>query len=128
MDGSRGSKGDGNNIISVDYFVVRHRELDDRVLGTFGIYTMLWSPTAFWLGWFAIHSDWNNQGLGTICLKVAEKIAKGRGATVFCIETSPHHHKAVEFYKKRGFVQSGYIENYYHFNEPLMIMSKKIDR
>jgi ribosomal protein S18 acetylase RimI-like enzyme len=112
-----------HNWISVEYYIV---ENNDDIVGTFGLYAMSWSPTSYWLGWIAIAPEHRRKGIGTSCLKMAEEMARQKGARLFCLETSQLYDEAIEFYVSQDFKPCGRIDKYYGKHEPLLIFSKRL--
>lgn len=117
------------NWISVEYYVVEIKvKRKSYVVATFGIYTMSWSTTSYWLGWISVHPDWRRQGIGTMCLEVAQDYAKQKGARIFCIETSQLYEDAILFYNNNGFKICGSIDKYYSEKEPVVFLMKNLTK
>lgn len=73
-----------------------------QVVGISGFYELKYS---FWLGWFAVKPEFQENGIGNLLYQKFEKTGKERGFKEIFVETSrePQFAKAREFYQRKGF-------------------------
>jgi GNAT superfamily N-acetyltransferase len=83
------------------------RDGDDNIIA--GLYGWTWGRCCeiktFW-----IHKEWRKIGLGTCLMAAAEAEARARGAEHIVLTT--HSFQAPDFYRRFGFEQVGYFEDY----------------
>ena len=95
-----------------DYYIWRD---EGGICGLIGLHRYLWGPEQnVWLSWFAVHPERQGSGAGSALMKALKKRAIQAGYTKLLVETydSPTFEKARNFYRARGFFQTGRIENY----------------
>jgi len=84
------------------------------------------SKKKVWLGYFAVHPDYRNKGLGTKCLNFIENVAKERGYKWIIIETYQHptFEPAIKLYKKLGYKEVGYLADYLEDGSDIIYLRK----
>ena len=89
--------------------------VDGRLVGVTGLHHYEWGPAEnVWLAWFAVHPDYQRQGIGRYLLHATEQLAQARGYHKLFIETYDHPDfaKARQFYTACGFMPAGEIHQY----------------
>jgi GNAT superfamily N-acetyltransferase len=89
--------------------------IDDRVVALVGLHHYGWGPEEnVWLAWFAVHPEFQRQGIGSALLAMVEEKAKQLGYARLFVETynHPDFDKARKFYAAYGFRQAGSISQY----------------
>lgn len=101
----------------------------DVVLGVTGLHHYNWGPREnVWLGWFAVHPESQQQGIGQELFDAAQDLAKQRGFTKLLVETDedPSYAKAHQFYESNGLRRVGQVKDYYPNSIDLLIYSKSL--
>ena len=82
-----------------------------------------------WLGYFAVHPDYRNKGLGTRALKFVEDVAKEKGYKSILIETYEHPTfiQALKLYKKQGYKEIGYLADYLSDDSEAIFLRKQLE-
>jgi ribosomal protein S18 acetylase RimI-like enzyme len=89
-----------------------------------------WGPDDnVWLAWFAVHPDYQRQGLGSQMLVFIEDQARARGFRKLFVETYLHSDfdKARSFYEASGFQRAGGIDNYLPGGEDMLVYAKSLN-
>jgi GNAT superfamily N-acetyltransferase len=89
--------------------------VDGRLVGLTGLHHYEWGPAEnVWLAWFAVHPDFQRQGIGRYLLQETQQLAQARGYHKLFIETYDHPDFATarQFYTACGFTQAGEINHY----------------
>jgi GNAT superfamily N-acetyltransferase len=60
----------------------------------------------------AVDPGFAGQGVGSLLLKEVEKEATAKGATKMFVYTNKGDEKVVEFYKKNGYADAGWVKDY----------------
>ncbi|MHC4798722.1 MAG: GNAT family N-acetyltransferase [Planctomycetota bacterium] len=108
------------------YYVWRHK---GEIHGLVGLHRYLWGPLEnVWLSWFAVHPSHHRKGVGSALIEAIEKQARNAGYKKLFIETydNPTFEKARNFYKARGFSQTGSIKDYLPDGSAMIIFSKRL--
>lgn len=109
------------------YFTYSH---DGRIAALTGLHHYAWGPAEnVWLSWFAVHPEFQRQGIGSAILKQTEVFALERGYRKLFIETYDHSDFAVarQFYTACGFESVGNIENYLSDASRMMVYLKLLN-
>lgn len=87
------------------------------------------SKKKVWLGYFAVHPDYRNEGLGIRCLIFVENIAKMRGYKWIIVETYQHptFELAIRLYKKLGYKEVGYLADYLEDDSDIIYLRKVLE-
>jgi len=94
-----------------------------------GLHHYAWGPDEnVWLAWFAVHPDYQRQGLGSQMLAFIEDQARARGFSKLFVETYLHSDfdKARRFYEASGFQRAGGIIGYLPGNEDMLVYAKNL--
>ncbi len=88
------------------------------------------SETAYDLYWLAVHPDSHGQNVGTRLLNFAEDKVTKDGGSMFLVETSSSagYKKARTFYKRRGYLQTARIPDFYSGGDDKLILMKKLKK
>jgi GNAT superfamily N-acetyltransferase len=120
------------------HFKCKHHGLDDgriyfthhagsHISALAGLHHYAWGPDEnVWLAWFAVHPDYQRQGLGSQMLAFIEARARARGFRKLFVETYMHadFDKARSFYEASGFQPAGGINSYLPGNEDMIVYAK----
>ncbi len=90
-------------------------KLDGKIAGVSGLHRYIWGPEDIsWLGWFAVHPEYQKKGIGRSMMEKTCEIAKERGFRKLFIETysDDDFTKGRNFYEKFGFNKVGEIKDY----------------
>ena len=94
-------------------------EENNQILGS-----LLWMKinqlTARVLG-FGIHPELQGKNLGSECWRIFVKEITQQGMNKVTLEVRESNEKAIKFYRKKGLIPKGWIENYYQ-NERGVLM------
>jgi ribosomal-protein-alanine N-acetyltransferase len=63
---------------------------------------------------FAVHRDHRNMGLGSMLLNQLKHMAMMNGISLISLEVRPSNTRAVDLYKRHGFIPVRVLENYYN--------------
>lgn len=102
-------------------------ELDNIIAGISGLHHYEWGPTEnVWLGWFALDPEFHGRGFGRKMIKTTEDNARRRGFKKLFIETYQNDifQRAINFYKKSGFINAGSINNYLPDDSDMIVFMK----
>lgn len=94
-----------------------------------GLHHYAWGPGEnVWLAWFAVHPDYQRQGIGRSMLAFIETQARTRGYRKLFVETYAHpdFDKARKFYEASGFQRAGDINNYLPGGEDMIVYVKAL--
>lgn len=109
-----------------DYYVARYNE---HLCGLVGLHHYRWGPPAnVWLSWFAVHPEYQRQGLGAKLVGYIQEVAITSGYRQMLIETynSDEFALARKFYQRHGFSQTGQIEHYINQDTAMLVYSKQL--
>lgn len=104
-------------------------QLESNIVAIGGLHHYDWGPAEnVWLAWFAVHPDYQRQGLGRRMLAELEVKARDAGYRKFFIETYEHPDfaSAQRFYQACGFAQHGRIANYLSDAEDMLVYGKMV--
>jgi len=81
------------------------------------------------LYWIATHGDSRGKGIGKALLEETYRIISGQGGKNVIAETSSLEKYAPtrKFYQQQGFVQCGFIPDYYTHGDGKLIYVKRLD-
>jgi ribosomal protein S18 acetylase RimI-like enzyme len=116
---------DGEN--SGYYFYVA--EQDGKVMGYVNFGSTPCTKASWDIYWIAVNKEFQNHGLGSILLKMAEnKIAELGGENIW-IETSsrPDYKPTRKFYIKMGYERTCELQNFYAKGDNKIIFVKHLD-
>ncbi len=100
---------------------------DKQVVGISGLYGLEAYPEdVLWLGYFAVKKKFQGQGIGSGLYKYVEELARKMGIRLFCVETDSSKKKAMDFYKKQGFIEGGKIKGFYEDGSDQVYMWKEL--
>jgi len=97
---------------------------EGEVIGITGFYQHL---NSFWLGWFAVKSKYQRNGLGKVLLAKTEEAGRKLSWKELWVLTSslPEFARARRFYKKEGFKETE-LPNYPWQEEDTLILKKEL--
>ncbi|MHC1582198.1 MAG: ribosomal protein S18-alanine N-acetyltransferase [Candidatus Syntropharchaeia archaeon] len=99
-------------------------EVDGRIVGfIIAILTMDGEGRIFSI---AVDEGYRRKGIGTALLNSAFEILKEKGVDSVRLEVRVTNHPAQSLYRKLGFVDVGFIPNYYRNGEDAIVMRKKL--
>jgi [ribosomal protein S18]-alanine N-acetyltransferase len=70
---------------------------------------------------FAVLPEHRKQGVGRLLYAASEKAFSSQGITQIFLEVAQNNPVAIEFYKARGFIQTGVRKNYYSHNNQRVV-------
>ena len=70
---------------------------------------------------FAVLPEHRKQGIGRLLYAASEREFLSQGITQLFLEVAQNNPGAIEFYKARGFIQTGIRKNYYSHNNQRVI-------
>ena len=94
-----------------------------------GLHHYAWGPDEnVWLAWFAVHPEYQRQGIGKYLLNKLEELAKAQGYLKLFIETYDHpdFDKARQFYEACGFKRAGEINQYLPDSNNMIVYLKNL--
>ena len=74
----------------------------------------------------AVHPAYRRQGIGRSLMALAEDYARRKNITVVMLEVSTQNSAAIDFYKKLGYENTGFLSHYYSWGEDAYSMSKNL--
>lgn len=100
---------------------------EDTLIAVCGLGSCI-SEDKVWLGYFAVHPDYRNKGLGTRSLEFVEEVAKEKGYKSILIETYEHptFASALKLYKKQGYKEIGYLADYLDDDSDAIFLRKQL--
>ena len=101
---------------------------DEQLVGVIGLGGYLSNFDKRWLGYFCVHFDYQNQGIGKILLDRIECECKRRCIKFLFVETygGDKFRKARKFYESNGFESCGYLCNYLRDGTNIEYYTKKV--
>jgi GNAT superfamily N-acetyltransferase len=108
------------------YYVWRD---EGRICGLIGLHRYVWGPEQnVWLSWFAVHPERQRGGAGSALMNAVKERAVQAGYKQLLVETydSPTFEKARNFYRAKGFVQTGRIENYLPDGSAMIVFTVRL--
>lgn len=108
------------------YYVAKK---DDKIVGVCGLHRYIWGPEDItWLGWFAVHPEFQRQGIGHAMMEKVCKIAPKKGYKKLFIETYSDDDflKARDFYEGFGFKKAGEIRDYIKEGVDMIVYERDI--
>jgi GNAT superfamily N-acetyltransferase len=102
---------------------------DAQLRGISGLHYYDWGPREnVWLGWFAVQTSAQGQGLGKQMLRGVEAIARAQGHRKLLVETydSPVFAKAHRFYAHQGYTLAGKIHSYFPEDVAMIVLQKSL--
>lgn len=108
------------------YYTYRPQQ---RLVALTGLHHYEWGPPEnVWLAWFAVHPDFQRQGIGRQLLTAIEQLAIRQGYSKLFIETYDHpdFDRATKFYEACGFQQVGMIDHYLSDAESMIVYLKPL--
>jgi D-alanine-D-alanine ligase len=86
------------------------------------------TKSSYDLYWIAVHSDYQNMGIGATLLDLAEKAIKNAGGTRIYIETSSRqiYEPTRRFYYRSGYKDIAHLENFYDAGDDKVIYLKLV--
>ncbi len=99
------------------------------LVGITGLHHYQWGPPEnVWLAWFAVHPDFQHQGIGRSLLIAIEQMATRMGYVKLFIETYDHpdFDRARKFYSACGFQQVGAIDQYLPNSDSMIVYLKQL--
>ena len=115
-----------NNFEDGRFYFIALKE--NKIIGIVGLHHYIWGPDDIvWLGWFAVHKNYQRKGIGTYLMSKVIEAAKSRGFRKIFVETysGKDFNKARSFYSKFGFKKVGRIKEYIG-NDDMIVFGKKI--
>ena len=79
----------------------------------------------YFLGWFAIHKEYRNQGLGRKIIEKVEEHARAQKGRFITIDTGEDNQAQI-FYEKVGYKRVGFIPEYFEDKVGKIIYYKKL--
>lgn len=73
-----------------------------------------------------VAEGWRRRGVGAALMDAAEEWGRARGLTLVSLETAEDNHPAQAFYKKRGYLKLGRVEDYYANGAAAWVMGKRL--
>jgi ribosomal protein S18 acetylase RimI-like enzyme len=113
----------GVSFLNPDYYVLLFGE---KPIGVSGLYYDYEDPKdILWMDYFAVSSEFQRHGFGTLMLENLEKVCREKKVKRLCVfaETG----QAVNFYEKNGFKIFGRLEDYYGKGRPRIWLSRTIN-
>jgi ribosomal protein S18 acetylase RimI-like enzyme len=74
----------------------------------------------------AIHQDFHGQGCGKVLMLALESFTLKKGRNTMRLEVKVTNHKAINLYKKIGYIQFSTKQGYYDDNEDALCLEKKL--
>lgn len=96
-----------------------------EVIGAGAIEKLPDTKDGYFLGWFAIHKNHRNQGLGKKIIERVEEYARSQGGRLITIDTGEDN-AAQTFYEKVGYKKAGFIPEYFEDRVAKVIYYKKL--
>ena len=106
------------------YYILTAK-LDEKIIGF--LVGFRFTHQIFEVKYLEINKDYHNYGIGNNIILTAQKLAKKGKHKYLGLFVEPYN-KALNFYKKIGFFQAGFIANYYSWNTPSLFMIKQINK
>ena len=75
----------------------------------------------------AVHSRYQGQGFGLALFRAAKRRVAARGARAIWLMVRPDNTRAIEFYRRLGFVRVGSVARYYEDESPGWRLRLKLD-
>ena len=99
----------------------------DKLIAIGGLGSVI-SPKKVWLGYWTIHPNYRNKGVGSRVLDFIEELAASLGYKWIFVETydSPLFEKALKAYKKRGYKEIGYLSDYTEDDSDALYLRKTL--
>lgn len=112
-------------------------EYDDSVYGLFdqdkliavaGLGSVI-SEKKIWLGYWAVHPDYQGKGIGRKSLKHIEDLAVKGGYVWLLVETyeAPRFERALKVYKTAGYKEVGYLADYLADDSDAIYLRKRLN-
>ncbi len=121
-----------------EYFYSKARSKDrvlvavtprNRVIGVTGYFFDIKEPRGvFWLAWTYVLPAFRRFGVGSKLLGAVERELRAKNARKLYLNTSSHslYKGAIRFYLDHGFKWEGYLRDYYHKGEDVIILGKAL--
>jgi len=100
-----------------------------QIIALVGLHHYAWGPDGnVWLAWFAVHPDFQRQGIGSRMLAFIEDQARNRGFRKLFVETYTHpdFDNARRFYQASGFQHAGDIHDYLPGGDDRLVYAKTL--
>lgn len=108
------------------YYVAKK---DDKIVGVCGLHRYIWGPEDItWLGWFAVHPEFQHKGIGHAMMENVCEIASEKGYRKLFIETYSDDDflNARGFYEGFGFKKAGEIRDYIKKGTDMIVYERDI--
>jgi ribosomal protein S18 acetylase RimI-like enzyme len=101
--------------------------IHDEIVGSCQLLRMLDEPGFFYLVGFYVRPEWQHRHVGRALLSlVAEEIEKLRGEGML-LTVAPRNTRAIDLYKRAGFVEETFIPHFYGNGEDRYILRWRFD-
>lgn len=97
----------------------------DGVVGAGAVEKLPDTKDGYFLGWFAVHKDYRQQGLGRKIIEKVERYVRSQKGRFITIDTGEDN-KAQIFYEKVGYKKVGFIPEYFDNQVAKIIYYKKL--
>ena len=101
----------------------------DVIVGTLGYQPDPWKVSSiYWLVWGYVDPSWKRRGIASRLLGLIENeiIELGCRKLYLDIGNESEHHEAIATWTNRGFIQEGYLRDYWEDGEDFLVFAKRL--
>lgn len=110
---------------ALEFYVAK---VNKKIVGVMGVFALEWAPKdVLWLCYPSMKKGFQGKGLGTKLLNRIIKEVKNKGIKRICADSSFSPESVKKFYEKNGFLETGYMEDYYKPGETIKYLVKTIE-
>lgn len=102
--------------------------LDDEIIGSCQVLRMLDEPGFFYIVGFYVRPKWQRRHVGRALLGAIAAEAEKLGGEGMVLTVAPSNTRAIDLYKRAGFVEESFIPHFYGDNEDRHILRWRFER